>query len=104
MDANRGQVKTIMYSVLIENNLRLSAVTSSKKGSRRWAPLLPRDFAALEPTDEASLIEAMGAGRKAARGMKAYLGLRDEVPTNEAVPLIFGIARGERNFARVRAL
>jgi glutamate synthase (NADPH) small chain len=55
-------------------------------------------------TGAATVIEAMGAGRKAARGMKAYLGLRDEVPTNEAVPLIFGIARGERNFARVRAL
>jgi len=55
-------------------------------------------------TGAATVIEAMGAGRKAARGMKAYLGLRDETPTNEAAPLIFGIARGERNFARVRAL
>jgi len=55
-------------------------------------------------TGAATVIEAMGAGRKAARGMKAYLGLRDDVPASEAVPLIFGIARGERNFARVRAL
>ena len=28
-------------------------------------------------TGAATVIEAMGAGRKAARGMKAYLGMRD---------------------------
>jgi glutamate synthase (NADPH) small chain len=57
-------------------------------------------------TGAATVIEAMGAGRKAARSMKAYLGLRED----EAADLgafesaLFGIARGERNFTRIRAL
>jgi glutamate synthase (NADPH/NADH) small chain len=55
-------------------------------------------------TGAATVIEAMGAGRKAARGMKAYLGIRDDSKPDEAAPLLFGIAQGERNFARVRAL
>ncbi len=55
-------------------------------------------------TGAATVIEAMGAGRKAARGMKAYLGMRDDAQPNEAAPLVFGIVQGERNFARVRAL
>jgi glutamate synthase (NADPH/NADH) small chain len=46
----------------------------------------------------------MGAGRKAARSMKAYLGIRDDTPADEATALVFGIAQGEHNFARVRAL
>ncbi|MFN7087217.1 MAG: NADPH-dependent glutamate synthase [Burkholderiales bacterium] len=58
-------------------------------------------------TGAATVIEAMGAGRKAARSMKAYLGLRD----TEVVYLperaggagrLFGIPREEHNFARVR--
>ena len=57
-------------------------------------------------TGAATVILAMGAGRKAARGMKAYLGLRD----SETVYLperkggdgkLFGIDREEKNFARV---
>jgi glutamate synthase (NADPH/NADH) small chain len=58
-------------------------------------------------TGAATVIEAMGAGRKAARSMKAYLGIRDP-----ALPYIgadaggastlFGIDTRERNFARVR--
>ena len=55
-------------------------------------------------TGAATVIEAMGAGRKAARNMKAYLGIRDDVQAAEAPPLVFGIAQSERNFARVRAL
>jgi glutamate synthase (NADPH/NADH) small chain len=55
-------------------------------------------------TGAATVIEAMGAGRKAASGMKAYLGIRDDSKPDEAAPLLFGIAQGERNFARVRAL
>ena len=47
------------------------------------------------------LIEAMGAGRKAARGMKAYLGIRDVGPI--ADDTLFGIDRREHNFVRVRA-
>ncbi len=52
-------------------------------------------------TGAATVIEAMGAGRKAARGMKAYLGIRDigPIPTDGS---LFGIALSEHNFTRVR--
>ena len=57
-------------------------------------------------TGAATVIEAMGAGRKAARGMKAYLGLRDSDvvyrPSAAESDLLFGFAPGERNYARVR--
>lgn len=58
-------------------------------------------------TGGATVILAMGAGRKAAEAMKAYLGIRDSDviyseqgmdPENS----LFGIAREERNFTRVR--
>jgi glutamate synthase (NADPH/NADH) small chain len=55
-------------------------------------------------TGAATVIEAMGAGRKAARGMKAYLGLRDTenvYQTGDAA-LRFGIPGDEHGFARVR--
>jgi len=58
-------------------------------------------------TGAATVIEAMGAGRKAARAMKAYLGLRDSdaaPPAPEAPGTLFGIAPGERNYVRVRAI
>jgi len=58
-------------------------------------------------TGAATVIEAMGAGRKAARSMKRYLGLRDtdvvyrpERISNEHT--LFGIDLGERNYARLR--
>jgi glutamate synthase (NADPH) small chain len=58
-------------------------------------------------TGAATVIEAMGAGRRAARSMKAYLGLRDsnvvylpERTSSEGT--LFGIDLAERNFARVR--
>jgi glutamate synthase (NADPH) small chain len=52
-------------------------------------------------TGAATVIEAMGAGRKAARGMKAYLGLRDaeSQPTGATV---LGIDSREHNFVRIR--
>lgn len=55
-------------------------------------------------TGAATVIEAMGAGRKAAQSMKAYLGIRDpglEDPVNDA-PTLFGIDSREQNFARIR--
>ena len=52
-------------------------------------------------TGAATVIEAMGAGRKAAAGMKAYLGLRDPGPAAAAGQL-FGIDLREHNFARLR--
>ncbi|MEX2197288.1 MAG: NADPH-dependent glutamate synthase [Burkholderiales bacterium] len=53
-------------------------------------------------TGAATVIEAMGAGRKAARAMKAYLGLRDPARAASGETL-FGIDLGERNFVRLRA-
>jgi glutamate synthase (NADPH/NADH) small chain len=49
----------------------------------------------------------MGAGRRAARAMKAFLGLRDtDHVYHDAAPdpdsRLFGIDRAERGFARVR--
>ena len=58
-------------------------------------------------TGAATVIEAMGAGRKAARSMKDWLGLRDiDLPYasegRDSVNKLFGIDLRERNFARVR--
>ncbi|MBI4183164.1 MAG: NADPH-dependent glutamate synthase [Proteobacteria bacterium] len=58
-------------------------------------------------TGAATVIEAMGAGRKAARSMKAYLGLRDTdvvylPPRKGQEGKAFGIDLAERNFVRVR--
>jgi len=56
-------------------------------------------------TGAATVIQAMGAGRKAARSMKAYLGIRDPgLPYVDAAGAgtLFGIDTRERNFARVR--
>jgi glutamate synthase (NADPH/NADH) small chain len=55
-------------------------------------------------TGAATVIEAMGAGRKAARGMKAWLGLRDteSVYLDGSAGTRFGIPSEEHGFARVR--
>jgi glutamate synthase (NADPH) small chain len=57
-------------------------------------------------TGAATVIQAMGAGRKAARAMKDYLGLRDSDAVyrgegGDAASSLFGIPRREHNFARV---
>ncbi len=54
-------------------------------------------------TGAATVIEAMGAGRKAAASMKRYLGLVDsDVPyQGDALPALFGLAPEQREFARV---
>ena len=55
-------------------------------------------------TGAATVIEAMGAGRRAAASMKAYLGIRDTSrPYRTAGDTLFGIDTSERNFARIRA-
>jgi len=55
-------------------------------------------------TGAATVIQAMGAGRRAARAMKAYLGLRDSDSVYDAGAegSLFGIPRAEHGFARVR--
>jgi glutamate synthase (NADPH/NADH) small chain len=52
-------------------------------------------------TGAATVIEAMGAGRKAARSMQAYLAIGAPDRSVEATT-IFGIQASERNFARIR--
>ncbi len=53
-------------------------------------------------TGAATVIEAMGAGRRAARSIKRYLRIRDfDEPRTEAGSL-FGIDLNEQNFARIR--
>ena len=58
-------------------------------------------------TGAATVIQAMGAGRKAARAMKAYLGLTDtDVVFAEEAPYEtrrFGFAPDEHGYARLRA-
>jgi glutamate synthase (NADPH) small chain len=54
-------------------------------------------------TGAATVIEAMGAGRRAASSMKAYLGIRDVTrPYAGDGPRLFGIDRSEHGFRRVR--
>ncbi|MDH3594820.1 MAG: FAD-dependent oxidoreductase, partial [Rhodospirillales bacterium] len=58
-------------------------------------------------TGAATVILAMGAGRKAARSMKAYLGIRDTAAVylserSGSESTLFGIPAAERNFARIR--
>ena len=53
-------------------------------------------------TGAATVIEAMGAGRRAARSMKDYLGIRDVHRRYSADGAsLFGIDLAERNFRRV---
>jgi glutamate synthase (NADPH/NADH) small chain len=56
-------------------------------------------------TGAATVIEAMGAGRRAARAMKSYLGIRDAGATyrRDGAGTLFGLDLKERNFARIRA-
>jgi glutamate synthase (NADPH/NADH) small chain len=60
-------------------------------------------------TGAATVIKAMGAGRRAARSMKAYLGIRDiDAPYRRHAEAgaredgIFGLDPRERNFVRIR--
>ncbi len=58
-------------------------------------------------TGAATVIEAMGAGRRAAAGIKRYLAVRDSdvvyrEPAIEDADRLFGIPREERNFSRLR--
>ena len=57
-------------------------------------------------TGAATVIEAMGAGRKAAAGIKRFLGIRDPRSAYDAAEglggPVFGIAAHEHNYVRVR--
>ena len=57
-------------------------------------------------TGAATVIEAMGAGRRAARSMKAYLCIRDtdtlDFDAHKGGSTLFGIDLRERNFVRIK--
>jgi glutamate synthase (NADPH/NADH) small chain len=55
-------------------------------------------------TGAATVIQAMGAGRRAARSMKAWLGLRDSTAVYGESPsgTLFGIPREEHSHALLR--
>jgi glutamate synthase (NADPH/NADH) small chain len=57
-------------------------------------------------TGAATVIKAMGAGRKAAKGIKAFLGIVDSDSVYDPTPArdewLFGIAPEQRNLVRVR--
>ncbi len=60
-------------------------------------------------TGAATVIEAMGAGRKAARSIKEYLGISDpgvdySTAAKPGAGQLFGIDLRERNFARIRVV
>jgi glutamate synthase (NADPH/NADH) small chain len=60
-------------------------------------------------TGGATVILAMGAGRRAARAMKQYLGIRDSETVYQDLRAdldhsLFGIPEQERNFVRIRAI
>jgi glutamate synthase (NADPH/NADH) small chain len=90
---------------------------TSKLGLNKWGYIAADDSLATTVagvfaggdivTGAATVIEAMGAGRKAARSMKKYLGIRDtDLPyagdSRDGGNKLFGIDLRERNFARVR--
>ena len=90
---------------------------TSKLGLNKWGYIAADDSLATSVggvfaggdivTGAATVIEAMGAGRKAARSMKTYLGIRDtDLPYaaegRDTGNKLFGIDLRERNFARVR--
>jgi glutamate synthase (NADPH/NADH) small chain len=56
-------------------------------------------------TGAATVIRAMGAGRRAAARMKTYLGLlepRERALTDAAQPLIFGLPERQHGYRRIR--
>jgi len=56
-------------------------------------------------TGAATVIQAMGAGRRAARSMRAYLGIvepADRDVSDQSRPRIFGIDERQRTFTRIR--
>lgn len=54
-------------------------------------------------TGSATVIEAMGAGRRAARSLKRYLGLAADTDDAAPGPDLFGMPAARHNFVRVRA-
>jgi len=105
----------VVYAIGTNANPIMGQTSSMKLTSRGYiatdeslATSVPGVFAGGDiVTGAATVIEAMGAGRRAARSMKAYLGIRDpERPyrggDGDEGTTLFGIDTRERNFTRVR--
>jgi glutamate synthase (NADPH/NADH) small chain len=106
------EVDSVVYAIGTNANPILgqtSRLALDKRGyiatDENLATSIPGVFAGGDiVTGAATVIQAMGAGRKAARGMKAWLGLADtESIYQDAVePGLFGIPPQQRNHARLR--
>jgi len=111
------EIETDMVVYAIGTNANPIIGQTSKLALNKWgyiatdenlATSIPGVYAGGDiVTGAATVIEAMGAGRRAARGMKAWLGLRDtdaiyQERADDAPPALFGIDRAERSYARVR--
>lgn len=109
------EVDSVVYAIGTNANPILGQTSKLRLDPRGYiatdeslATSIPGVFAGGDiVTGAATVIQAMGAGRKAARGMKAWLGLRDtDVVYGADVPAgargLFGIDSQERNHARIR--
>jgi glutamate synthase (NADPH/NADH) small chain len=105
----------VVYAIGTNANPIIGQTSKLKLDSRGYiatdeslATSIPGVFAGGDiVTGAATVIKAMGAGRRAARGMKAFLGLRDTDVVYQDRPAgpnatLFGIERAERSYARVR--
>jgi glutamate synthase (NADPH/NADH) small chain len=108
------EIEVDLVVVAIGTNANPIIGQTSKLALNKWgyietdphtATSMPGVFAGGDiVTGAATVIEAMGAGRKAARYMKRYLGIRDiHAPyIAEGAERRFGMGPRERNFARLR--
>jgi glutamate synthase (NADPH/NADH) small chain len=103
----------VVYAIGTNANPIMGQTSTLKLNARGYiatddtlATSLPGVFAGGDiVTGAATVIEAMGAGRRAARSMKAYLGIRDvarSYRSDAGGETLFGIDVREHNFARVR--
>ncbi len=115
MAGSEHEIQVDLVVVAIGTNANPIIGQTSKIALNKWgyietdehlATSMPGVFAGGDiVTGAATVIEAMGAGRKAARSIKRYLGIRDiHAPyAVEGGPRSFGMDPRERNFARIRA-
>ncbi len=105
------EVDTIVYAIGTNANPimgQTSGLKLNKWGYINTDPSLATSIAGVFAggdivTGAATVIEAMGAGRKAAASMKAYLGIRDSnLPYADSDEKLFGIDTRERIFARLK--
>jgi glutamate synthase (NADPH/NADH) small chain len=107
------EVDSVVYAIGTNANPILGQTSKLKLDKRGYIATdddlrtsIPGVFAGGDiVTGAATVIQAMGAGRRAARGMKAWLGLRDTdtlYRTEAPARGLFGIDPQERNHARIR--